>query len=73
MAYIQLILWERGQATQTSNTQTLRKSYAGERLSIQYRESESKKKLTANAALMAHILSETTRDESTLTYAANGI
>ncbi len=32
-----------------------------------------KKNLTANAALMAHILSETTRDESTLTYADNGI
>ncbi len=31
------------------------------------------KKLTANAALTAHILSETTRDESTLTYADNGI
>ncbi len=31
------------------------------------------KKLMANAALMAHILSETTRDESILTYADNGI
>ncbi len=31
------------------------------------------KKLTGNAALTAHILSETTRDESTLTYADNGI
>ncbi len=44
----------------------------GERQSIHYRESESKK-LTANAALMAHILSETTRHESILTYADNGI
>ncbi len=30
------------------------------------------KKLIANAALTAHILSEPTRDESTLTYADNG-
>ncbi len=45
----------------------------GEGQSIHYRESESKKTLTANAALTAHILSETTRDESTLTYADNGI
>ncbi len=36
------------------------------------RESE-RKKLTANAALTVYILSETTRDESTLTYADNGI
>ncbi len=43
-----------------------------ERQLIHYRESESKK-LTANAAFAAHILSETTRDESTLTYADNGI
>ncbi len=31
------------------------------------------KKLTVNAALAAHILSETTRDQSTLTCADNGI
>ncbi len=70
MAYKQLIIWGSNstQATQASNTQD------GERQSIHYRESESKKKkLTANAALMAHILSETTREESTLTYADNGI
>ncbi len=44
----------------------------GEQLNSSRSESK-KKKLTANTALMAHILSETTRDESTLTYADNGI
>ncbi len=43
MADKQLILGGRGQATQASNAQTLCKSYAGERQSIHYRESESKK------------------------------
>ncbi len=42
-------------------------------MSFRYREYESKKKLTANDALTSHILSETTRDQYTLTYADNGI
>ncbi len=45
----------------------------GEQLNSSRSESKKKQKLKANAALMAHILSETTRDESTLTYADNGI
>ncbi len=44
----------------------------GEQLNSSRSESK-KKKLMANAALMANILPETTRDESTLTYADNGI
>ncbi len=63
MAYKQLVIW--GGVKQLF-------AQDGERPSIHYRESESKK-LTAKAALMAHILSETTRDESILTYADNGI
>ncbi len=50
----------------TSNVQTLRNSYAGERFNFSHAESESKKKFS-KAALKAHILSETTRDESTST------
>ncbi len=44
----------------------------GEQLNSSRSESK-KKKLKANAALMAHILSDTTRDESTVTYADNSI
>ncbi len=54
----------RGQAT------SLRKTVNVSQFTI---EKVKVKKLTANAALMAHILSETTRDESILTYADNGI
>ncbi len=59
MAYRQLILWGRSQATLKQHKFTT--------------ENVKVKKLTGNAALTAHILSETTRDESTLTYADNGI
>ncbi len=74
MAYKQLIIWGSNstQATQASNAQTLRKTVNVSQFTIE-KVKVKKKKLTANAALMAHILSETTREESTLTYADNGI
>ncbi len=61
MAYKQLVIW--GGVKQFF-------AQDGERQSIHYGESESKK---TDGILMAHILSETTRDESILTYADNGI
>ncbi len=60
-----------GEGSSNSSKQRANFAQDGERQFT--RESESKKKLTANAALTAHILSETTRDQSTLTYADNGI
>ncbi len=68
MAYKQLRIWGRDQATQASNAQTLRKTVNVSQFSI---EKVKVEKLMANAALMAHILSETTRNESTLTYTDN--
>ncbi len=60
----------------TSNVQTLRKNYAVNLLILVDSLESERKKLTAlsesDAALTAHILSETTRDEST-SYADNGI
>ncbi len=58
------------QTSGASNAQTLRKTVNVSQLTI---EKVKVKKLTANAALMAHINSETARDESTLTYADNSI
>ncbi len=72
MAYKQLIIWG-SNATQASNAQTLRKTVNVSQFTIEKVKVKKKKKLMANAALMAHILSETTRDESTLTYADNSI
>ncbi len=65
-----MIIRGRGQATQASNAQTFRKTVNISQFTI---EKVKVKKLTANAALTAHILSKTMRDESTLTYADNGI
>ncbi len=68
MAYKQLRIWGRDQATQASNAQTLRKTVNVSQFSI---EKVKVEKMMANNILMAHILSETTRDESTLTYTDN--
>ncbi len=70
MAYVQFILWGRGQATQASNAQTLHKTVNVSQFTI---EKVKVKKLMANAALTAHILFETMRDKSTVTYVNNGI
>ncbi len=56
----------------SSNAQTLRKEVNVSQFTIE-KVKVKKQQLTANAALTAHVLSETTRDESTLTYADNGI
>ncbi len=42
-------------------------------MSVNLLEKVKVNKLMANAVLTSHILSETTRDESILTYADNGI
>ncbi len=70
MAYKQLIIWGRSQASQASNAQTVHKTVKVTKEKVKVK---TNKKLTANAALTAHILSETTRDKSTLTYADNGV
>ncbi len=67
MAY-KLLLLGKGQATEPSNAQTMHK-----KVNVNSLENVKVKILTANAALTEHILSETTTDESTLTYADNGI
>ncbi len=63
--------WYYGEGSSNSSKQHANLTQEGEgQFTI---EKVKVKKLTANAALTAHILSETTRDESTLTYADNGI
>ncbi len=63
-----------GEGSSNSNKQRANFAQDGEsQFTIEKVKVKNKKKLMATAALMAHILSETTREESTLTYADNGI
>ncbi len=67
MAYKQLIIGGRGQATQASNAQSLRKTVNVSQFTIK------KVKVKKPQHLTAHILSETMRDKYTLTCANYGI
>ncbi len=58
-----------GEGSSNSSVQRAKFAQDGERQSVYNRES----KIRMSAALMVHILYETTRDESSLTYADNGI
>ncbi len=49
----------------TSNVQILRTSYAGERLKSVHQKVKVRTDVVSDAVLTVHILSETTRDEST--------